>query len=292
MSFLDTVRDPMSVITPIEHGVMFPEKVCAMLSKYKGDIKRFQELVRHSSSSADLLALIRDSSMDSAERMSLLKLFRRCVSLVCDTEMTKKVRTISTATIVANLGHTFKGIDLLKRQFDSLTEGELSALAVSLGEYDDRGQLGYRLTGLFFGWFEEKFPDIPIAGPRGAGRDIELSSVFPDFRGSYPCDFVLRDQAGHVLAIGFARYDSTRGGAQSDDRTGGNLSKVLKAQEYAERTHRRFRIVFLADGPGMAHRDTWEESCRLDDSWDGNVRVTTLCLAELRVTRDWLAGVL
>jgi hypothetical protein len=127
-----------------------------------------------------------------------------------------------------------------------------------------------------------------IIGPRGAGKDIELSDIFPDFVGSYPCDFVIRDRELRVLAIGFARYDSTRGGAQSDDRTSGNEAKVLKAIEYSAKSGNIFKIIFLADGPGLAHKDTWEAACQLDGMWGDRVRVTTLQLADKRINQDWL----
>jgi hypothetical protein len=133
---------------------------------------------------------------------------------------------------------------------------------------------------------------ITISGPRGAGRDIELNTIFPDFEGQYPCDFVIRKaDTSEVLAVGFARYDSTRGGAQSDDRTGGNSYKVAKAKEYCDKTGDIIRLVFLADGPGLAHNDTWFESCELDGAWNGNVRVTTLKLADDRITHEWLLRV-
>jgi len=130
---------------------------------------------------------------------------------------------------------------------------------------------------------------MTIEGPRGAGRDIELATVLPGFVGEYPCDFVIRKaKTREVLAVGFARYDATRGGAQSDDRTGGNAYKVSKAREYCERSGDKLRILFLADGPGLAHGDTWRAACDLDGDWNGNVRVTTMKLAEKRVTSDWL----
>jgi hypothetical protein len=94
-----------------------------------------------------------------------------------------------------------------------------------------------------------------------------------------------------LLAVGFARYDSTRGGAQSDDRTGGNSYKVSKAREYCDESGDRLRLIFLADGPGLGHKDTWQEACELDGAWDGNVRVATMKLVDLRVTQDWLMRV-
>ncbi len=290
MAFLRSIQDRYSVITPIEYGVPFPEKMYLLLDKYREDINLFKELVLVSNSSAELLEKIRDSGYGGDKRMSLLKLFRRCVCLVCDTETTKKIRKHPTAELVKNYGHTFKPIKILQNNFRNLTREEEAALAVLIGEYDDRGIHGYILTDLFFSWFEAKFPNFVIDGPRGAGSDIELSSIFPDFSGEYPCDFVIKDENDKVLAVGFARYDSTRGGAQSDDRTGGNETKVLKAAEYVKATGNQFRIIFVADGPGLAHNDTWEAACQLDDSWDGNVRVTTLSLSDERITAEWLIG--
>ena len=110
-----------------------------------------------------------------------------------------------------------------------------------------------------------------------------------DFQGACPCDFVIRKRLdSSVVAVGFARYDSTRGGAQSDDRTGGNAGKVYMIREHFQGMGKPLRILFLADGPGLAHKDTWREAVNLDGMWDGNVRVTTLKLANERVTLDWL----
>lgn len=57
---------------------------------------------------------------------------------------------------------------------------------------------------------------------------------------------------------------------------------------YAQKANKSFKIIFLADGPGLAHKDTWQEACMLDGSWDGNVRVTTLITAPERVSLEWL----
>lgn len=226
--------------------------------------------------------------------MSLLKMFRRCVSPVLDTEMTKKISKVSTADLVSAYGATFKPIEKLKEQFANLPPEHLATLAALIGEYDTRGQSGYELTELFFDWFDEAFKGVlTIEGPRRAGRDVELSTVFTDFVGNYPCDFVIRTVEAKpvVLAVGFARYDATRGGAQSDDRTGGNLYKVAKATEYSAKSGNTFRVVFLADGPGLVHKDTWAEACAIDGEWNGAVRVTTLKLAPERVTLDWLTSI-
>ena len=250
----------------------------------------FRELIVKANTSAELLGLIRDSPRSADQRMSLLKLFRRCVSLACDTESTKKVKTVPTSSIIQNLGHTFKGISKLKSQFCTIRDSEIIALCALLGENDDRGQLGYALTGKLFDWFEEKFKGVfTIEGPRGAGRDIELSSVVPEFNEQCPCDFIIRTANDkNVVSIGFARYDSSRGGSQSDDRTGGNANKVEKMMRFSQECGKTIKIIFLADGPGLVHKDTWAEACKLDGSWNDRVRVSTLKLADTRVTCDWL----
>ena len=294
-SYFSQITDPHAVITAIDNAVRFPEILGVLWQKYEAEIILFRDLVMLSASSAELLERIRTTNFSGEQRMSLLKMFRRCVSPILDTEMAKKIRNVSTVQLVNNYGYSFKDINTLKQQFAQLTVEQASALAALIGEYDTRGQLGYILTDRFFNWFESAFSsDFSIAGPRGAGRDVELSSVFSDFNGNYPCDFVIRDNLTlSVVAIGFARYDSTRGGAQSDDRTGGNSDKVAKAQAYwaqSAQAGRILRIIFLSDGPGLAHKDTWYESCVLDGAWGGNVRVVTLKLAPYRITSAWLRG--
>ena len=291
--FLESIEDPNTIITPIDVSARFPEILTFCKEKYADDINNFKQLIESSQSSDDLLKEIRSNRFSSDQRMSLLKMFRRAVSPVLDTEMAKKIKTVPTENLISTLGHTFKPIALLKTQFKALTTDQEAALAALIGEYDSRGQSGYLLTSAFFDWFEKTYKTIyTIQGPRGAGPDVELSSIFPSFTGSYPCDFVIRsDNADKkILAVGFARYDSTRGGAQSDDRTGGNSDKVSKAQIFCTKSKVKFRILFLSDGPGLAHKDTWSEACNLDGTWNGNVRVATLKTAHLRITPDWLNG--
>lgn len=291
-SFLSTISDPHSVITAIESGLRFPEVVPVMREKYEEAVRQFAQMVDQSRNSGELLERIRTPKIAADRRMALLKIFRRCVSGVCDTEATKKINSISTQSLVDNYGSTFKPISKLKEQFADLNDVFISVLAVSIGEYDNRGQQGYVLTGQFFDWFEERFKGhLTIEGPRGAGPDVELSAVMPGFNASCPCDFVIRKALDRsVVAVGFARYDSTRGGAQSDDRTGGNAGKVFLIKDHCSPLKKALRILFLADGPGLAHNDTWREAIKLDGIWDGNVRVSTLKLAEERVTLEWLTG--
>ncbi|EAA7243335.1 hypothetical protein BVD23_12775 [Salmonella enterica] len=291
LSYFATIQNRFDVITAIPNSRTFPEFLPQRISHYTPMIELFREIVMSSQSSYDVLFKIRNPGAFSAEvRMSLLKIYRRCVCTVLDTEATKKITKIPTSDLYNAFGEFFKDIKILQEQFSGITNEEVSSLASLLGEYDDRGQQGYVLTDIFFDWFEEKLGSyFSIDGPRGAGRDIELSSIFPQFVGSCPCDFIIKDlYANQVRAIGFARYDSTRGGSQSDDRTGGNNDKVNKAMQFSYQSGQNFKIIFLSDGPGLTHNDTWYETCQLDGQWDGNVRVTTLKTADDRITENWL----
>jgi hypothetical protein len=291
-NFLRTISDIGKIITPIDSTIRFPEILEVLINKYSGAVETFCQLIRECDSSEDVLRQIRQPERDADERMALLKMYRRCVSPVLDTETTKKIRKISTESLIEIYGLTFKPIGKLKQQFQAMSPEHRFALAALIGEYDTRGQSGYELTGLFFDWFTAHFEGkYLIEGPRGAGRDIELSMLYPSYQGAFPCDFVIRRVSDNeVAAIGFARYDSTRGGAQSDDRTSGNANKVDKAKAFDQVTATKLKMIFLADGPGLMHNDTWEESCQLDGQWDGRVRVVTLKLAAKRITSEWLEG--
>lgn len=289
-NFLTTIKDPHSIITPTTNYIIYPEILYSLVEKYRNDIIYFSDIIRNSQHTNDVLYKIRSSSIEKNTRMTLLKLFRRCVSPILDTEMTKKIRRVSTENLIQNYGYTFKDISILKQQFSIIDEHQISILSALLGEYDSRGQVGYDLTDVFFDWFENTHGhDFVILGPRGAGRDIELRDHLDDFPYAYPCDFIIKGKNdGKIYVVGFARYDATRGGSQADDRTGGNNDKVWKAVDYYNKTGNQLKILFLADGPGLAHRDIWEETCRLDGMWGGRVRVTTLKTVDARVTHDWL----
>jgi len=89
--FLSTITDPHSVITAIDSGLRFTEVVPVMREKYEEAIRRFARLVSVSTSGGDLLDRIRTPLIPADERMALLKIFRRCVSGVCDDASGKNV---------------------------------------------------------------------------------------------------------------------------------------------------------------------------------------------------------
>lgn len=282
--------NPYEIITVLSNGANFAIDSSMALAKYSGQISDFIKLVRESSSSADLLFKIRSPGINANTRMTYLKLFRRCVCSSLDTELSKKINAVSTETLVTNFSEHFLDISELKNFFNKdFTYCHLMSLSCLLAEYDKRGTSGYQLTDLLFNQLESLYPNVDVLGPRGAGKDIELNTVYPSFTGGkFPCDFVIKEKRTEkVLAVGFSRYDSTRGGAQSDDRTGGNAQKVSKLREHFALTGEIIKVLFVSDGPGLAHNDTWEETLNLDESWDDNVRVTTLKTLE-EVTQNWL----
>jgi hypothetical protein len=94
-------------------------------------------------------------------------------------------------------------------------------------------------------------------------------------------------QGDDILAIGFARYDGDRGGAQEDDRTGGNRNAANEFLDYAKRKGLRTKIIFINDGPGLLLGSMWNDYSYIEDSSD-DILVVTLRMIMDRVTLEWL----
>jgi hypothetical protein len=186
-------------------------------------------------------------------------------------------------------------LDEVKSGFKKRAQDD-EALAAVLWEHHDRGTPGYILTKAFFDAFELKFGDqYTIAGPREAGADVQLNAVLPKFTSIVPADFViLRKESTVPLVVGFAHYDSDRGGSQEDDRTGGNQGKVEKIMAYAARRRIPMQVLFVNDGPGLLLGSMWDDYARLESSniVDDELRVmvVTLKMVSKRLTVDWLEG--
>jgi hypothetical protein len=163
-------------------------------------------------------------------------------------------------------------------------------LCAVLWEYKDRGKKGYDLTERFFALFRSSFPDLPIKGPERAGKDILLGEVFEPYpKPDRPVDFVIYDETERqVLAIGLARYDSDRGGAQEDDRTGGYRNCADEILNYAKRHGLHTKVIFINDGPGLLLGSMWDDYATLEQSHPGRIMVATLRMVPERITREWL----
>ncbi|BAY39034.1 hypothetical protein NIES2111_33840 [Nostoc sp. NIES-2111] len=158
-----------------------------------------------------------------------------------------------------------------------------------LMEYKSRGNKGYQLTEAFFLWFEANFgSEYLIQGPKGAGRDVMLNEVLKGWDAKTPADIFISRQDETPIVIGFARYDSDRGGAQEDDRTGGNRDKITDIFRYADIYKLPLKIFFLNDGPGLTLGSMWNDYAALEDYGKGKVMVCTLKMLDERFTKDWL----
>lgn len=104
-----------------------------------------------------------------------------------------------------------------------------------------------------------------------------------------PIDFVIK-QEDAVLAIGLARYDGDRGGAQEDDRTGGYANCANEFLSYAKSKGITPKLIFLNDGPGLLLGSMWEDYSKLEQSWQEDIMVLTLRMMAERLTIDWLTS--
>lgn len=217
-TFADYRKDAHNWIT-LASGEYYPDIITDACLLYAPVLEMFGRLMRISESSERLFLHIADVP-ESWMRIQLARIFKRYVSPSTPVEMLKKKR--DAAQIAARYKDDFRPIQDVQAAFSRRPIPD-EPLCVLLWEYKDRGKKGYDLTERFFELFRSRFLDLPIIGPERAGRDVLLGEVFPHYPNpDRPVDFVIfNEDRSVVLAIGLARYDSDRGGAQEDDRTGG-----------------------------------------------------------------------
>jgi len=211
--------------------------------------------------------------------------FRKYVSPELPVEMLK--RKTKAKEICEQFDKGFRPIHQVQAAFMSRPMPD-EALCAVLWEYKDRGKKGYDLTERSFDLFRKQFPTLVIRGPERAGKDILLGTVFKNYSNpNRPVDFVIYGK-NEVLAVGLARYDSDRGGAQEDDRTGGYKSCADEVLGYAKSHRLNVKMIFLNDGPGLLLGSMWNDYADLERSWPGKIIVTTLRMVPERVTLEWL----
>ena len=128
-----------------------------------------------------------------------------------------------------------------------------------------------------------------IEGPERAGADILLSSIFTDYpNASRPVDFLIRNDNGEVCAIGLARYDSDRGGAQEDDRIGGYMNCAKEILEYSNNSGKNLKVIFANDGPGLLLGSMWDDYAKLENISSQYIKVVTLRMVKDRINVNWL----
>jgi hypothetical protein len=183
-------------------------------------------------------------------------------------------------------GKKFRPINEVQAAFSSRPMPD-EALCAILWEYKDRGKKGYDMTERMFELLRSNFPNYIFIGPERAGKDVLLGEVFEDYpKPDRPVDFIIKDGAT-ILAIGFARYDSDRGGAQEDDRTGGYLNVSREILEYSKSKGLNIKVIFVNDGPGLLLGSMWDDYSYIEET-SGDILVVTLRMIPERISEEWL----
>jgi len=267
-------------------GEYYPDMLADACLLYGPVLILFGQLLKSSESSARLFIHIAEVP-DQWMRIQLMRIFRKYVSPETPVEMLK--RKSQAKSIVEQFGKGFRPIQDVQAAFLSRPMPD-EALCALLWEYKSRGTKGYDLTERFFDLFQAHFPELAIEGPKRAGRDIFLGTVFADYPNPQrPVDFVIYDtNKVDVLAIGLARYDSDRGGAQEDDRTGGYWNCASEILRYAQAHNLATKVIFVNDGPGLLLGSMWDDYAKLEQSWPNKIMVLTLRMVPERITYQWL----
>ncbi len=264
-------------------GEFYPDILVDACNLYKPVLELFGQLLK-SSESSEKLFLQTVEITQPWMRIQLARVFRKYVSPNTPVEMLKQKRKAE--WICKEFGKGFRPVVEVQKAFVSRPMPD-EALCAVLWEYKDRGQKGYDMTERMFELLRSKFPDFEILGPERAGRDILLGEVFEDYtKPDRPADFIIKD-GEDILAVGFARYDSDRGGAQEDDRTGGYSNASRELLDYAVGKDLRTKIIFVNDGPGLLLGSMWDDYSYIEEASD-DIKVVTLRMITERITLEWL----
>ena len=264
-------------------GEFYPDILTDACNLYRPVLELFGNILKSSETSEKLFLQLAEISQPWM-RIQLKRVFRKYVSPNTPVEMLKQKRKAK--WICEQFGKGFRPIVEVQKAFLSRPMPD-EALCAILWEYKDRGQKGYDMTERMFELLRAKFPDLKILGTERAGRDILLGEVFENYpKPDRPADFIIKDQ-DNILAVGFARYDSDRGGAQEDDRTGGYSNAAREILDYAIGKDLRTKIIFVNDGPGLLLGSMWDDYCYIEEVSD-DIKVVTLRMIPERITLEWL----
>jgi hypothetical protein len=194
-------------------------------------------------------------------RVQLARVFRKYVSPDTPVELLKK--KTQAKEICEHFGSRFRPINEVQAAFSGRPIPD-EALCAVLWEYKDRGKKGYDLTEKFFALLKEQLSGLSIVGPERAGKDILLGTIFKNYPNPRrPVDFIISN-GDQILAVGLARYDSDRGGAQEDDRTGGYKNCADEVLAYCRDNDYDTKVVFLNDGPGLLLGSMWTDYAEIE----------------------------
>ena len=281
-NFRDYKNEAANWIT-LASGEFYPDILNDACKLYRPVLELFGQLLKTSENSKRLFLEIANVS-EQWMRIQLSRVFRKYVTPNTPVEMLKK--KTKAEWICTEFGKYFRSIVEVQKAFNSRPMPD-EALCAVLWEYKDRGQKGYDMTEKMFELLRTKLPNYEISGPERAGRDILLGEVFKNYtKPDRPVDFVIK-KSNHIYAVGLARYDSDRGGAQEDDRTGGYLNASREILEYAKSYKLKTKVIFVNDGPGLLLGSMWDDYSYLEETYK-NIRVVTLRMIEERITDEWL----
>ena len=283
MNFSSCKNEAHNWIT-LSPGEYYPDILPLACELYSPVLVTFGQLLEGSYSSEDLLLKISELKPQWM-RIQVCRVFRKYVSPETPVEMLKKKSAAK--SICENFGKGFRHIVEVQKRFKSRPIPD-EAICAILWEYKDRGKKGYDLTEQLFTLVKEKFPSLKVSGPERAGRDIILGEIFDKYpKPDRPVDFIL-EQNNKILAIGLARYDGDRGGAQEDDRTGQYRDCALEFLNYKKEQNIKTKIIFLNDGPGLLLGSMWDDYSYIDKQFGDEVKVVTLRMFSDFITMNWL----
>lgn len=270
-------------------GEFYPDVLEEACLLYEPVLQTFRRLLAISMSSSDLFRNI-CQQRNSWMRVQLCRVFKRYVSPETPVELLKKKTRVE--KICRDFSSDFREIPVVQQRFDSRPLPD-EALCALLWEYKDRGKKGYDLTEKFFDLFQSQFADLTdlaIWGPKRAGQDVQARSFWLDYPNDRrPLDFVISNQKkDQIYAVGLARYDGDRGGAQEDDRTGGYKNCADEVLSYADSHNLSTKMIFINDGPGLLLGTMWDDYARIEERGNGRIKVLTLRMVPERLNADWL----
>jgi len=278
-------KDEAEAWITLASGEYYPDILPDACRLYEPVLVEFGNLLKSSHSSIFFFTSIVETQ-NQWMRTQLCRVFKKYVSPQTPVEMLKKKS--DAAKICKQFGNAFRNVVEVQQKFETRPIPD-EALCAVLWEYKDRGRKGYDLTERVFDVLRSLHVKFMIKGPERAGKDVLLGTVFKNYsKLDRPVDFVIYE-GEKVLAIGLARYDSDRGGAQEDDRTGQYREVAQEIFNYADNhgmSH--VKIIYINDGPGLLLGSMWDDYAYLEDQWPGRVKVVTLRMMPDRITIDWL----
>lgn len=287
-TFRDYQPDERRNYITLSTGEYYPDILEDACRLYSPVLETFSEILHRSENSTALFVNL-SSIPNQWMRTQLCRVFRKYVSPETPVEMLKKKTNVR--QICTEFGDGFRPIHIVQEKFDSRPFPD-EALCAVLWEYKDRGKKGYDLTEKLFNMIQSRFADIEIWGPKRSGADVQAMSLWRDYTNpSRPLDFVISSpDRKTIYAVGLARYDGDRGGAQEDDRTGGYKNCSDEILNYVHSHDLKTKVLFINDGPGLLLGSMWEDYSRIEERHPNEVKVMTLRMIDERLTESWLKG--